>query len=97
VGARRTVQRWHELRWPLADACSCTRYVTPSDERDETSQLLCASIQSFKGMESDVVFVTEMAKVHPDQAIQMSFTAAHARHHLCIFDLCAHQTQPATT
>jgi hypothetical protein len=51
------------------------------------SQLLCASIQSFKGMESDVVFVTEMAKVHPDQAIQMSYTAAHARHHLCIFDL----------
>lgn len=61
--------------------------LTWQDERDETSQVLCASIQSFKGMESDVVFVTEMPKAHPSQATQMWYTAcSRARHHLVIFD-----------
>ena len=50
--------------------------------------ILASSIQSFKGMESDVVFVTEMSKVHSSQAIQMWYTAcSRARHQLEIFDL----------
>jgi hypothetical protein len=61
--------------------------LTWNDARDERTQVLCATIQSFKGMESDIVLLTEMSKVHADQQREMWYTAlSRARHHVVIFD-----------
>lgn len=57
------------------------------DKRDLNTQVLCATIQAFKGMESDVILLTEMSKVHASQAAQMWYTAlSRARHHVVIFE-----------
>ena len=49
--------------------------------------MLCATIQSFEGMESDVVLITEMSKVHRIQEREMWYTArSRARHHVGLFD-----------
>lgn len=62
--------------------------LTWKDERDEASQVLCSSIQAFKGMESDVVLVTEMSKAPEAKAQQLWYTAcSRARHHLVIYDM----------
>lgn len=62
--------------------------LTWNDERDEASQVLCSSIQAFKGMESDVVLVTEMSKAPPERAQQLWYTAcSRARHHLVIYEM----------
>lgn len=62
--------------------------LTWRDQRDERKEVLCATIQAFKGMESDVVLLTEMSKVHAEQASQMWYTAlSRARHHVVIFEL----------
>ena len=62
--------------------------LTWNDGRDEESQVLCATIQSFKGMESDIVLITEMSKVHREQERQMWYTAlSRARHHVVVFDM----------
>lgn len=61
--------------------------LTWNDERDEKSRVLCATIQAFKGMESDVVLLTEMSRVHESQVSQMWYTAlSRARLHVVIFD-----------
>jgi hypothetical protein len=65
--------------------------LTWQDKRDANSQVLCATIQGFKGMESDVVFLTEMSKVHASQASQMWYTAlSRARHQVVIFQMETH-------
>lgn len=62
--------------------------LTWNDARDESKQVLCATIQAYKGMESDIVLVTEMSKVQPEQEKQMWYTAcSRARHHLVIFEM----------
>lgn len=62
--------------------------LTWNDDRDESSQVLCSSIQAFKGMESDVVLVTEMSKAPLERAQQLWYTAcSRARHHLVIYEM----------
>ena len=61
--------------------------LTWNDSRHEATQVLCATIQSFEGMESDVVLITEMSKVHRIQEREMWYTAlSRARHHVVVFD-----------
>ena len=61
--------------------------LTWKDKRNESTQVLCATIQAFKGMESDVVLLTEMSKSHESQASRMWYTAlSRARHHVVIFE-----------
>jgi Nuclease-related domain/AAA domain/UvrD-like helicase C-terminal domain len=68
--------------------------LTWTDRRDEKTQVLCATIHAFKGMESDVVLLTEMAKVHEKQRSQMWYTAlSRARHQVVIFEM----SQPERT
>ena len=69
--------------------------LTWDDRRNEGTQVLCATIQSFKGMESDIVLITEMSKVRESQEREMWYTAlSRARHHVVVFDL-AEDAQPA--
>ena len=61
--------------------------LTWKDARDEHTQVLCATIQAFKGMESDVVMLTETSKINQTQATQMWYTGlSRARHHVVIFE-----------
>lgn len=61
--------------------------LTWQDRRDEKKQILCATIHAFKGMESDVVLLTEMAKVHEKQRPQIWYTGlSRARHQVVIFE-----------
>ena len=67
--------------------------LTWDDRRNEGTQVLCATIQSFKGMESDIVLITEMSKVRGNQEREMWYTAlSRACHHVVVFDL-AEDTQ----
>jgi hypothetical protein len=62
--------------------------LTWKDQRDERTQVLCASIHAFKGMESDVVLLTEMAKIHDQRQTEIWYTAlSRARHHVVIFEM----------